>query len=381
MKKNNKTNKIIVLSIIGLILTISLVIFILNYSKDSSSFSIIEKNWINNNLNNTIDVSVYNDVPIYGQNGKGIIFSYLDEFTKSYGIQFNRVSYIQDNSQNLRNMSFRIIEPSTVLTDNDIEIYRDYYVIVTRDNVRLDTINDLEGIKLGVLDSDINSVKYYLNEASDITYVACESVEEMLTKLDSKEELIEYMIVPKTMYLDDILSNDLNIVFHINELYKKYVITVNNDNTLKGILNKFWMIYNKDYMNIEYKKNVLNALFEYKKITESERMSYNGSAYTYGYVTNMPFENTVNKEFVGTISNYLSGFEDIADVDFKIVGYNSILELKQALSRGEVDLLFANFNTNGVNVDTLKTVSPFREDYVILSKKQVIVNSIKLFLD
>ena len=67
MKKNNKTNKIIVLSIIGLILTISLVIFILNYSKDSSSFSIIEKNWINNNLNNTIDVSVYNDVLIYGR--------------------------------------------------------------------------------------------------------------------------------------------------------------------------------------------------------------------------------------------------------------------------------------------------------------------------
>ena len=32
-------------------------------------------------------------------------------------------------------MSFRIVEPSTVLTDNDIEIYRDYYVIVTRDNV------------------------------------------------------------------------------------------------------------------------------------------------------------------------------------------------------------------------------------------------------
>ena len=45
----------VLLSIIGLILTISLVIFILNYTKDSSSLSILEKNWINNNSNNIYD--------------------------------------------------------------------------------------------------------------------------------------------------------------------------------------------------------------------------------------------------------------------------------------------------------------------------------------
>ena len=94
MKKNNKTNKLIILSIIGLIFTISIIIFILNYTKDSSSFSIIEKNWINNNANKIIDVSVYNNVPIYGQKGEGVAFSYLEEFTNSYGIEFKKVSYI-----------------------------------------------------------------------------------------------------------------------------------------------------------------------------------------------------------------------------------------------------------------------------------------------
>ena len=106
-------------------------------------------------------------------------------------------------------------------------------------------------------------------------------------------------------------------------------------------------------------------------------MSYNGSPYVYGYVTNMPYENTINKEFVGTISNYLSGFEDIADVDFKIVGYKSVSELKQALSRGEVDLLFANFDVSGVNVDTYTTTSPFEEEYVVLSMDSMVVNSIR----
>ena len=375
MKKNSKTNKIIVLSIIGLILIISTVIFILNYTKDSSSLSILEKNWINNNANNTIDVSVYNDIPIYGQNGEGIIFSYLEEFTKSYKIEFNKISYIHDNNQNLKNVSFRIVDFNTELTDNDIEIYKDYYVIVSNSDIVLDKIEDLSKIKLGVLDNDINNVKYYLNGANDITYVACKDFEEMLSKLESKD--IEYMAIPKTMYLDDILTNNLNIVYHISELYKKYLITINNDKTLRSILNKYWMIYEKQYKEEKYKTYFLDTIFKYKEITEAERMSYNGSAYTFGYVTNMPYETTINKEFVGTISNYLSGFEDIADVDFKIVGYNSVVDLKQALSHGEVDLVFANFNPNGVNVDTLKTISPFKEEYVIISKEPIVVNSIR----
>ena len=375
MKKNNKINKIIILSVIGIILIISSVVFILNYTKDDSSFSILEKNWINNNSNNIIDISVYNDVPIYGQSGEGIIFSYLEEFTITYGIQFNKISYIQDNNKNLKNVAFRILNYNTELTGNDIEIYKDTYIIASKNNTAFYSIDDLSDIKMGILDSDVSNIRYYLNEAKNITYVTCESVEEMLTKLESKD--IEYLAIPKTMYLDEILINDLNIVYHISELYKRYVITVNKDNTLKSILNKYWMIYSDTVKEEKYKTYFLNTIFKYEEISEAEIMGYNGGPYTYGYVTTMPFENVINKEFVGTISNYLSEFEEIADVDFKIVGYNSVSELKQALSRGEVDLIFANFNTNGLNVDTLKTVSPFKEEYVILSKEALVVNSIR----
>ena len=92
--KKNKTNRVIILSSIFTIMIVSLIIFVLNYTKDSSSFSIIEKNWINKNKNNVIDISTYNDVPIYGYNGEGIIFSFLEDFSKDYGISFNRVSHV-----------------------------------------------------------------------------------------------------------------------------------------------------------------------------------------------------------------------------------------------------------------------------------------------
>ena len=375
MKKNNKLNRIIILSIIALIFTISLVIFILNYTKDDSSLSIIEKNWISSHNNNVIDISVYNDVPIYGQDGEGIIFSFLDEFTNTYNIEFNKISYLTDNAANLKPAAFKVVDFNTKLTDNDIEIYKDYYVIVGKEANTINDISDLKDASLGVFDNDITNIKYYLNDGKDIKVVSAKSFDEMLNFLNGKE--IDYMAIPGNLYLDDILKNDLRVVYHISEVYKSYILTINNDKNLKSIMNKFNMIYTNDYEKENYKKYFLNTFFKYKNISESEKMNYNASSYVYGYTTNMPFENTVNKEYVGIISNYLSGFEDLANVDFKMVEYPNILELKQALSRGEIDVLFANFNPSGVNVDILKTNSPFKEEYVILSKEAILVNSIR----
>ena len=375
MKKNNKTNKIVILSIIGLLLLVCVVIFILNYTKDSSSFSLLEKNWINNHKSNVIDVSVYNDVPVYGQDGEGMIFSYLEEFTNSYGIEFNKVSYLVGGSTNMRDVSFRILNYNEELGENDILLYTDKYVLIGKNNDNINSISSLREKAIGVLEEDVSNVRYYLDEADGVKYTSCKDTQEMIDLLNQGE--ISYGVVPNNLYLDDIIENDLSVVFHLDELYKKYVLTVNNDKTLKSIMNKFTMIYQKDFEEEKYKTYFLDAFFKFSKISEAERMNYNASNYVYGYVANMPYENMINKEFVGTLANYLSGFEDTADVDFKLVGYNNVNELKQAFSRGEVDLLFANFNTTGVNVDVVNTISPFEEEYVILSKDNYPMNSIR----
>ncbi len=374
MKRNNKTNKFIILGIIGLILTVATVIFVLNYTKDDSSFSILEKNWINSNSSKVLDVSIYNDVPIYGENGEGISFSFLDNFTSTYGIEFNKISYLTTNQGTLKDFSFRVVNYDTKLTDEDILIYKDYYVIASKEKTVINDLSDIKGINLGVLTKDINSVKYYLNDSEEITYVACTDLTEMKKQLTDGK--INYVALPGNMYIDEILDNNLNIVYHISELYQKYIITIKNS-TLRSIINKTWMLYQEEKETTDYKTFFLNSFFKYKKLSEAEKMSYNATSYIYGYVINMPFENTINNEFVGTISNYLSGFEDLANVDFKIVGYNNIAELKQALSYGEVDVIFANFNPSGVNVDILETTSPFKEEYLVLSKENYIVNSIR----
>lgn len=372
---NKKLNKIIVLGVITLIFSISLVIFILNYTKDSSSLSIIEKTWINNHKSNIIDVSVYNDVPIYGQDGEGIIFSYLEEFTNTYGIKFNKVSYLSKSNSNTRDIAFKIVDYNTDLSDNDILIYQDYYVLVGIDTNTINDINDLYGKSLGVMDSDLANIRYFLNDGKEISITSSTNIDDLLNYLIGHE--VDYIAIPRNLYLDTILSNNLDIVYHVSELYKKYILTVSNDNTLKNILNKFMTVYQKEYEVEQYKTNFLNTFFKYKNISEAEKMNYNANSYNFGYYTYMPYENNVRDEFVGTLSNYLSGFEDMANIEFNLIKYNSVTDLKQALSHGDIDLLFANFNTAGINVDTFNTTSPFKEEYYVLSTKPMVINSIR----
>ncbi len=380
MKKRN--NKIIILIIVGIIFIVSFLIFILNYSKDDSSFSILEKKWLNENENNIIDVSVYNDVSIFGQSGNGIIFDYLDSFTEDYGIKFNKVSYLLediDNTKTLKNFSFKILNSDEKLSDNDILLYEDAYVIVSKKDQVINQAENLSQAKLGVFSEDVSLASFYLAEANNLSYKTYKNIDELIEAENDEE--IDYILVPFNQYLKEILDNDLKIVYHLEDVTKKYVITIKDNKTLLNILNKYTKKYKEESYDEIYKKNFTELFFREKEISEEEKMSYNANSYVYGYVTNIPFESKEDNLFGGIISNYLSGFEDLFNVDFKTVRYNDVASLKQALSSGEVDLAFGNFNTSGVNVDIVPTHNLFKQEYVILSKSDKYLNTIRSLKD
>ena len=244
MKKRN--NKIIVLISATVIFIVALLIFILNYSKDDTSFSLLEKKWLNDNENNIIDVSVYNDVSIFGESGNGIIFDYLDNFTNDYGINFNKVSYIiNDTSNNYKNLAFRILNASEKINENDILLYEDSYVVVSKENEVFDKMSDLSSITLGVNSNDLSLASYYLKEASNVSFKPYTDIELMLSALETEE--VSYLLLPFNQYLKTILENNLNIVYHLDDISKKYVLTVKDNKTLLNILQKYTLKYQEEY--------------------------------------------------------------------------------------------------------------------------------------
>ena len=372
--KKSKANRTLILTIIGVILIVVLLIFILNYSKDDSTFSFIEKKLLKDNENNVIDVSIYNDVPVFGENGNGVSFDYLDAFTEKYNIKFNKISYLYNSDTSYKNASFRVLSSDVDLNNNDILLYEDTYVVVSTKDSGIDKISDLSNLEIGVLEKDLSLMSYYLVDAKEVKYTSYKTEEEIINAI--KEEKISYAIIPKTLYLDDIIKNGFNILFHVSDLKKKYVLTINDNETFLNIMKK----YNKQFISEydeSYNTNLLTSTFKYLEVSDAEKSSYNSSTYTYGYVVNMPYENSESGDFVGTISNYLSGFEDAYDVDFKMVEYSNIKELRQALSNGEVDLVFSNFNVDGTNIDKIYSISPLKEEYVILAKDPFTVDSVR----
>lgn len=372
MKKRN--NKVIVLALAGIIFIALLVVFILNYSKDDSSFSILEKKWINDNTSNVIDVSIYNDVPIYGKNGNGVSFDLLDEFTSKYGVNFNKVSYLNQDTSNLKSSAFHILDSNASISDKDILLYQDNYVLLSNKDNSIDSISDIDNMNIFILSSDLGVISNYLSLSKNITFSPKNDIDDIISSFD--DDNVYYAIIPYNMYISDILSNNLEILFKFNDIYNKYVLTI-EDKTFLNIMKKFYNLYGKDSEAISYKKHFLVEYFNDKKISDVDRLSYNSMQYTVGYVDYMPYTGSDKDLIVGNLANYFSGFEDIYNVDFKFYRYDSIGEVKTALSHGDIDLAFGNFNTNGLNIDTIYTPSLFKEEYVVLSKDKLTIDSIK----
>ena len=92
MKKKSINKKRLLFILVPLILLgiiIGVAVSVNKKNDENGVFSLLEKRWIEKNKNNVVDVSVVNDVPIFGEEGAGPVFDFLNDFTKEVGIKFN----------------------------------------------------------------------------------------------------------------------------------------------------------------------------------------------------------------------------------------------------------------------------------------------------
>ena len=367
-----RTTKIIISSIIIIItLTVCILLFV-NYSKDDKSLSILEKKWVTNNINNVVSVNVFNDIPVYGYNGNGIIFDFLNKFTDEYGIRFNKISYFSTDKINSGDLAFIVRDAFSKLDDHDILLYEDDYVILSKNDVNISNLSTINEENIGVLENDYDLVYEYLNNNNNILkYNSSNLLMEAI-----KDDNIKYVIVPNMIFMDKILSNNLNIVYHLSDLDKKYVLYA-KDSTVYSIMNKYYARFLDNDFDKSYSRNYLNAFFTSSNTSSLEQKNYNAKVYKYGYAVNMPYENNVDGSFVGVISNYLKDFETVTGAEISTIKYNSIDEVKNALVSGDIDFALTNFNYDNINLDKYLTSSFLNEDYVVLAKNNININSIK----
>lgn len=366
MKNNKKKKKSIIIVFAIIIILVSGFLGTLYYITSTvNNYSYSEKKWISENTDTTYDVYVEPSLPIFSNNGKGVYYEYLNALKEDTGLNLNIVTTDTSN--------IKLVNKNYVGND-DIVIYKDHFIVVGEKDT-VNKLTDLGGKTVGVLESDSETISLYLTAYKNINIKSFNSYNELSTEFDNKS--ISYMIVPMYKYINDIVTNDYEIVYHLDGLYSYYCLELNEEDNadLVSIMKKFYYRWeNKAKSNInEY---FLDIYYTAKNYTEIEKESITNEDFIVGYIENLPYEGKIRSNFTGLTNTYLNKFADMTGVTYKYIEYKDTKELNDALSNKKIDLALNYYSLSNDNYTSSRTLGP--TEYVVLAHvdNNIVVNSL-----
>ena len=364
MKLKIKKKFLIAIITIAILLFIGLY-FIINY-REPNVLDSNNKKWIQENRGKLIDISIVNDIPLYANDGKGIIFDFLNYITEQSTLEFNKIPYLKNNTPSNSSYKIEILDGTSKLSNKQLLIYTDTYIALGKKEQKISDISDLDGMTIGVLTSDSSTISYYLKSVSNVKYKNYDIENSLFSALENNE--VNMLIIPNIMYLNNTISSDYQINYFFPEITKSIVLTLSDNNSeLNDIFVKTYDKWFSDYYVEDYNKLFLDYYLEKNQINDKTKADLLSKTYVYGYVENAPYEFEMVNNLEGIAIEYINRIVRLTDIDITYKKYNSIQELNQGINRGEVDIYFDYINNQDSKY--LKTKSVFLEKYVVLGKE------------
>lgn len=359
--------KVIIMLPIIVALCVFLGLYYYFNKEDENSFTISENKWIKENLNTIIDFDVLNDYPVYGENG--VFRTFINKFSADTGFEFNIVPYLKESKIESTGYRFQVLNNQEKLTENDLLLQEDVYILIGKDKIRLDSINELSTETIGILTADSEEIIYYLKSAKELKYKTYDNSDTLFQEYE--EGNIDLIIIPNIMYLDrTILNENYNIKYVFTELKKKIVLTLadnENNKKMNNIIKKYFNKWKENYFVETYNKSLLDYYIENSEINDKEKTEFLTKTYIYGYVENYPYEVNDKSKISGIAAEYIKRMERLANTDFiDFKEYDTIEELKKAIDNKEVDIYFNYYDYENKNY--ISTISPFIEKYSVIAK-------------
>lgn len=372
----NKKFWIAALAILAVL--ISAAVFFYFTKEDENSLTISEKNWIENNKNKVIDLSIPNNAAVLSSNGEGVVFEFLESLEKNTGLDFNMLSY----SIGEKPSSEYAIEVTNKASDKDILIFQDNYAIIAKNQVQYNTVDEIKNIIIGVLEDDMDTVNKYLLGSTDVTYKPYKQASDMVE--DLKNNKIDAMALPRLGYLNDIINGEnMNIAYNITEYTQDYVLKLGDTKTLNNILKKYYEKWAKENFETEFNKSLAENYFAIKGIDEKEQVKFRSKRYNYGFVLNSPFDLTTKDGLRGFNYSFLNSFAKATNIELNYKKYSSIENLINDFNNNNLDIIFDYNNTKKYKMDVFETVSVYDEKIAVIADENidVTVNSINSLTD
>ena len=367
MKKNKK---VIIGFIAILVVVVVAGIVILRLTKNNNRLNVIEKQWINNNNKMVLNIGVKNDSNVFGSDGVGVFYDFITDFSNEYNLTINPATYT--NSKSSSDVYFR---ETKNLTKNDLLIYQDHYVVVSKKQDIFTKESDLENLNVGVLASDLSYISNYMSHINNLNFIQFKKKDQLLDEFKNQEK-IDYIIVPMHKYLDTILEEDNYINYHISDIPLYYTLnTGNNDKTFKSVLEKYYNKWIKDNYENHYDEELFAFLSESLDISEEQIDKLRAKTYNYGFVENNPYEALSGNNYGGIVGVYLDEFKNLSKIDIKYTRFKNKRSLINAINKKDIDLYFNYFNMNS-DYNSIKSLLGVNFDIIVPESENKVINSL-----
>ena len=368
----NKKSVIITIVVILAVVIIGLIAF--RVLTDENKLTSSERRWINNNISTVQNINVVNNVNLFGNTGTGVFYDFLSDFEREYDLELNPVTF--NYGENTNGLTLGVTK---TLSEKDFVFYEDHYVLVGTEKEVVSNYSDLAGMKIGVISDDASYISGYLEVVGNVTLTQYESKEELLEAFSENED-IEYMIVPLSIYLDEVLAQDYTINYHLSDIRLYYVIR-GNDDTLTSILEKFYNNWYQENLDAYLKDAEFRLFTSSLGISETEVDAMQSVTYNYGFINNSPYEVIMSGNYGGIIAMYLYGFSEFSDIEFNYTKYRNLNRFERAIKNGDVDLYFNYYNLDDdyyeadSNLVVRYSVIANHENHLVVNSMESLVGS------
>ena len=367
MKKNNK--KVIITILILVVLAIASLLFLMFNSKNNNSLTLEENKWIDSNKQNVIDIAIMNDIPILSNDGEGLVYNYLDYVTQTHSLKFN---VIPNKLDNVVDYQYSMDLVSTI-GENDIVLLEDNLVLITLENKEYTDLSNISNMTLGVATNDKEVVSNYLlnNNINFKEYPTYGELKQSLTPITNTDGTISAavngIIIPKTIFTQEIIQNNYKISYHFNDISKYFVLKTTGEKQLNSILNKSFNVWKEDEYIESYNSSLLKNYYNYKNITDTDQKKLHSKSYSYGFIDDGIFNILDSNKIRGLNELILKDFSKFSNLSITYTKYNSISKLLKEFNSQKIDFIMDIVDANNYTNTIYNTTGIFNKQLVIVS--------------
>jgi len=369
-----KSKKIILWGILLLTLVGLVAYGVIRYFNDPSRLTPIENEWINNNLNKVQNVSVVNDTNVFGTNGIGVFYDFVDDFSSRYGLKVNAITY--NTNETASGIIFGI---SNQVSDSVVNFYKDHYVLVAKGNDLIREEKDIVNRKIGILSENLK----YVQEKLEVlpSFAVYNSREEMMQALEQGSD-INCIIVPRMEYMNTILSKNYFIIYHFTNIYRYYNLTtdMSGEPIFSSVLQKYFKKWEKEELSKSLYHQEFQMFIQNLGITQADVDRLQSVVYNYGFINNHPYEVLSGGNYGGIIATYLSHFANFSNVEFNFKRFKNYKKLASELNDNKIDLYFGYYNFTSGGQEVLSNLL-LQYDVLVPNKDALVISSLKSLQD